>query len=367
MEGCIVARIARVVTCVLVAALGSTSAAVAQEKRPWIADRDAWQKKDAEERAGIRAEIERAELDAVRASAKKPWRVKDSKEFLVLANCDRKYEKLATKVVDQFAAWCHEQFSDVTDEHVRRRVLTITPSESSDGITSTGYTSVDRGLRLDVDRPLIATRDKDYGNSAEQLNRVYRDVLDTYLMDKDAMLYRYMPAWLSYGLGEVTGSAYVKSKKLHFRAGDYERDELRLILRSDDVLSFRDILSLDQKTYATLNKGELSGRYQCVKAARFLIFGPGRKHKVTKTFLLDYMQAVIAAADALRKDWDPKALDQKIDGTDEEREALRKARTKLFHERRDAVTKLAFEKVCSGWTDKDWASVEKAFKKYEAK
>ncbi|MCA8943563.1 MAG: hypothetical protein KDB80_13450, partial [Planctomycetes bacterium] len=258
-------------------------------------------------------------------------------------------------------------FDAASDEYVRRRVLRIVAGEEADGNRSPGANSR-RGLTLDTERELATRRDEDHGNSGLQFADLFRDVLDVYLMDKDTLLYRYMPPWFARGMSDIAGTIYLKSGKIQFRPSDTERDDLRMLVRNERAAKLRDLLLANGDALTAIESGTDGERHQFTKLARFFLFGPGTRLEPTKDFVPRYMQAVIAAAEAMQGEWDPKALDE-IQGI-EDAELARKAgeaRDKEFRKRQAAVAEVAFSAVCGGWTEKQWEQVERAFLKYETR
>lgn len=332
--------------------------------RPWVANRAEWRAKTMSDRHAERRQIQETEFAATERAVTKPWRAKRSKHFLIVSNADRKFTQRAIKAADEFFEWCHEHFDAASDEYVRHRVLRIIDGEPED--SSSVGASTRRGLTLDVDRPLATHRDEDHGNTGLQFAELFRDVLDVYVMDKDILLYRYAPPWFAQGVSNVAGTVYLKSGKIQFRPSDAERDDVRLLIRNGEAATLRELLSATGDEARAIEFGDGGRRHQMTKAVRFFLFGPGRKHKLTKSFWADYMRAVIAAAEAKSTDWDPKALDAIGEGLDEDaaKEAAA-ARDKEFRARQAAVTLAAFETVCGGWSDKDWRTIERVFEKYE--
>lgn len=340
----------------------------------WIADRDAWRALPITERHAQRQSWARSEFSWVEAAAKRPWRTMSSRHFIVLTNSTPKFSKAATAAANDFFDWCVDHFDGVTDELVRRRLLRVVEDEDPDAYVSMTGKGSFRGLELDHDRVLETRRDKQHGNSGEQFAAMFRSALDIYLMEKDPLLFRYMPAWLATGLGDVAGTAYVKAKKLLFRAGASERDSLRAAAREDRDLGLRQVLALDEEAFTAALADREGRRYSMTKAARFFLLGPGAKQRRTKGFLIDYMRAVVTAVEELRGDWDEEQLAEPDDlAEDADEDALEayakqsKARRKEFTRRRDEVTARAFEIVCAEWSEKDWRAVEKQFAKYEVK
>lgn len=346
----------------------TTAGGTAQDgKPPWVEDRAAWRQKTMTERHAIRRELEQSAFERVERAAEKPWSTKRAKHFLALSNADRKFTARAIKAADEFFEWCHEQFDAASDEYVRRRVLRIVATEGEDGNRSPLVTSR-RGLVLDTERELSTRRDEDHGNSGLQFADLFRDVLDVYWMDKDPLLYRYAPPWFALGFGDVAGTIYLKSGRIQFRPSDDERDDLRMLVRNGRAATMRELLRASGDHLLAIESGADGERHQFTKLARFLLFGPGRKHALTRDFLARYARAVVLAAEARQADWDPKALDE-VEGIEdaEAATAARKARDEEFRSRQAAVAEAAFEMVCGEWTDAQWEQIERVFLEFEVR
>ena len=212
-------------------------------------------------------------------------------------------------------------------------------------------------------------------------------LFDGWLADKNPRLAYSLPPWLSRGIREWIGSAYVKGGKLTFRADGDLLVALKLAVKKKQLISSREML---QMTYGDLEErdksfqgGEGGGGgppgmplmgfgmrtsawQQTAGFVRFMLEGPGKSAARTKDLLPTY----VAALDAFVKESDEKPAaggGPAAPKTEEEEAARFKSRESYWKEHQKDLLKGVFERVFKDWTDADWASLEKSYRAYAAK
>ena len=273
----------------------------------WIVDRAAWKARTVHDRQDVREQIERARHEAALAALPDGWSVEKSDRFLVLYHCDKRYAKRMAAALELYFGWLDARFGEVSDEYVRRPIVRICAdyeeqrrvirrtklaarARDRDEDDSAGAnTDEDSGTRLSgPSYPSITFPDKsdivtyyEGGSQPREFRTVFSAVLDRYLVDKDPLLQRYVPAWLRKGLYGMTEGVQVKGRKLEWRPSDWEREAIAADLRTDAMVPIDAVLRLNDLQYAELKENDPSVDYTMTSLVRFLL-EDARRNKLAK-------------------------------------------------------------------------------------
>lgn len=328
----------------------------------WTKFRDEWRELPVTERHQRRKTIETNRMEEVKARSTAGWDISRSEHFLVVSSTDSKYAKQVTQAAEAFRSWCNDQFGDLSDEYVRHGVLRICKNFDEYGAYSFKGSRETSAFSWDDDREVVTYQDTYHGTSGRDMGIVFSQILGSYINDKDPLLYRYLPAWLDWGLRRYVANAHAKGRKIEFKASDWEREEIRESVRADKIYDLKTLMTLDDDRYWKMYKQDTNLDSQLAQLVRYLM-GPGNRQKLTKNFLTRYMEAVIEVGEELRK------AEKKGSGataeaeTEQEEEAQAKARQKRWKEERGVIFEKLNSKMCD-WNDKQWSSLQKSYERF---
>ena len=250
------------------------------------------------------------------------------------------------------------RLGNVTEEFVGRGIVRICKSRSE---YTTYRTGSGDAFSAD-DREVVDYENKGAGTGGGGQGHLFYGLYNQFMIDKDSLLYRHVPAWVDYSLMYYFRSAKLKGKTLQFKETMYETGSYRELRRKKIApLTAKEITSV---TLEALSKGERARKFYYAQIVRFLRFleGAGKKHKLLKgsDFILNYMkETIVQAEDYL----DKHPLESREDAeTEAEEEAQAGSNQKYFAKRRADICKNINKRVCN-WTEKEWADLEKAFVK----
>lgn len=343
---------------------GSKDAAT-EDSTLWTKFRDEWKKAPAEERLRIRKDIEERRFDRLRKSTPDSWKVFDTENFLVITHADDKITKKYVESLESFRDWCDEHFGGLSDDYVRKGVLRICNDRAEYEAYRYKVSGDSWTALLDEDREVVTYQDSYSGSSGEGIAELFDDVLEMYLADVDPLLLQYTPSWLRTGLTNYVTAAWMKGRKIDFRVDDWEREDMKQAERDDKLLSLRELTSLDEETYWKELRVERSIRSQLTTAFRF-IMGPGRGQKALRTFLHDYMAAVIEIAAKHREEWEalPTTYEKAAETEEEEEARAKKQRTdEGWGKRRKALLEELNQRML-GFDGKTWDRLQRAYERF---
>ncbi len=343
----------------------SESGGTADLENPmWTRDRSKWVKKKSSDRIKIRKEIEEKRRDLYISTAPEGWYTMTSKsgDYVALSHADKRYTKHVLAAADAMRAWMDKRFGKVTDEYVMTGILRI--CDGYDEFNSYRDTSAAAGARAfsSDDREIVDYKDKGSGTSGGGLGLVAGGLYDNYLYDKDTYLYGYLPTWLDFSLRSYFGDAVLKGKKLVFKPSTAENVRIKEAEREDQLVTLQVIMGTPYQDWPKDRDEYYRYMAQCLRAARFLIDGPGKKDKLLKDFVPKYMVATIDAAE----EWNKTRRGSRQAQTVEEEEAQKRQRAEYWKKRRKFILEKVNEE-CLNFTQKEWDKLNKLFHKYVTK
>ena len=166
--------------------------------------------------------------------------------------------------------------------------------------------------------------------------------------------------WLSFGLNEYVADLFLKGRKLEAKPDDWDKGELRDLVRDGVASSPRDLMNMSGEEFMDgsdmWNTMEEAGAF-----VRFLLSDKAQKKKQTKDILTDYMKNLQQVVAAIEEEDDAKDEEVEKPETEEEEEELYKKRREGWKEKESQILKDTFDRTFAGWSDRDWKALEKAY------
>lgn len=312
-----------------------------------------------EERAKHRQGMERESHERATKTAPPGWVVKKMGRFLVINHSDERFAKDIVERAEAVWDWLDGAFPFIgVKEYVRAPIIRICKDDAE---YNAFFKSSDGWSFNDIE---ITAYNDNGGSTSWQLENVNRQVLDVWFTDKDRDLYWALPGWLTTGLSKVVASIRLKNGKVDFASDSYTRDETREMMREGRSSPVKEILTMSGRSF--WEKWE--NYYQASSLVMFFVDGTASRSKRTKELLPEYMRALKAVAEDIRKE----KLAKKEAGKDaaSKKPQTEEEEAKWFREQRDALKDAdqrllqeTFQRTFVGWTDRDWADFQDAFQK----
>lgn len=341
------------------------TAAANEDSTLWTQFRDEWKKASIAERTRIRKSMEEQRFRRLREATPASWKVLESRNFLVITHVDDKTTKKYMDAMEAFRLWCDEHFGGLSDDYVRRGVLRICADADEYSAYQFKGSGDSWSSLWDEDREVVTYKDSYTGTSGDGVSHLFSTVLQMYLADVDAYLPIYTPVWLRNGLVSYVTSAWIKGKQIDFRSDSWDKEKLREAERADRLMSFTKLTGLDDAGYYELANSENSTHAQVATLTRFLL-GPGAKQKELRTFLHDYMAAVIEVVDEHHEEWNVFSGETvKVAETEEEEEEQAKSKntSKKYDEQRKKLLEAVNRKVLT-FDTKTLDKIERAWQRF---
>ncbi len=312
-----------------------------------------------EERTKRRQGMERDSHERATKTAPDGWVVKKMGRFLVINHSDERFAKDIVERAEAVWDWLDGAFPFIgPKEYVRAPIIRICKDDKE---YNAFFKSSDYFSYNDIE---ITAYNDNGGSTSWQLENVNRQVLDVWFLDKDRDLYWAFPGWLTTGLDKVVASIRVKAGKVDFVTDSSTRDETREMMREGRSSPVKEILTMSGRSF--WEKWE--NYYQASSLVMFFVDGTASRSKRTKDLLPEYMRALKAVAEDIRKE----KLAKKEAGKDA---ASKKPQTEeeeagWFREQRDALKDSdqrlpteTFQRTFVGWTIATGPEFQDAFQK----
>ena len=291
----------------------------------------------------------------------KGWGSFEYKGVFVLHHTDKKYAMKIAKRVVAVKGWLDKNLDYLGDEFVRPMIVRV--CKSRDEVNSYADTSADAWFNAESE--IVTYEDKSAGSRSWAFELVVRGALRAWLADKNYDLYMATPAWFDYGLQQYLGTATVKGSRLAFKPDEWEMTRLREQKQADELQRIDDMAQMPWREY------KFTYQAQSAQLLRFLFDGPGRGLKGAKTFLKDYLTAIIEMLDEREKA--RKAKEKEEEGAEaepdkpkteeEEAEEFQKRREEWRKKEKEMLEE-AFQRAFSAWKKSTWETMEKSFQKF---
>lgn len=314
-----------------------------------------------EARAERRQQAEERSWRRMTMSMPEGWDATEIDGVKVLHHGDPKYAKEVVERIHAVRDWLDETFPEVgRDEYVRMPVVRI----CKDGDEERAFRRSSHGSGVRGNE-LVTHKDTYGGAIGGEASYVNDRTLQIWFFDRDYKLWLARPGWLGNGLRMTLGSAKVRGRKLRFDPGSFER-YLEQKSRDSREYSIEELMRMTREEFEQHWQDRDYGPFVQVAAlTRFLIDGDGSKSKYgdpLPTYLVN-LRAVISEVEA-EEDAARKAKGEVDEPkTEEEEDALLEAREKALAAKQERILAEAFRRTFGGWSESQWSSFEKAYKK----
>ncbi len=305
------------------------------------------------ERMARRKELEVEEYERAKSKLPEDWVAEEVGGYLMLNHTDKKFAKKVAAQADVMMAWLDKTFDYVGGgEYVRRPFFRICKDWEEEARFRQG-----RWFGMSTE---ITTNKGTSGATSSEWGYINQRCFEIWFGDRDRDLYWAMPAWLKAGLGQVVSSARVKGRKLELRPSEWEMIDLREAIREGSNIAPSELMRMDSEELYGVD----SRREEAAALVRFLLSKEAAKTKSTKYLMTEYLLALQDVVAELEKE-EEAAEDEEDAGpqTEEEEEEAFKARQQGWKEREAQVLQRTWERVFTGWSEKDWESFYKAYYK----
>ena len=329
----------------------------------WTHHRETWLDTPIGDRIEQRKKIEANRFEDLRARTPDSWTIEDSEHFVLVYSCDQRFAHRVGKAADALYEWCEDRFGKLSPDYVRRGVVRICkdPQEFSAYQYSASTTSLFESLE---DREAVTFRDDYNGTSGRVGGTMYRDIMLSYLRDKDPYASANMPLAIGAGLLVYVSNALQKGSRLEFEPPTWQMNMLREAGREGRIYSLRQLLTMKSEDLVKLADEDRSVGVQLGQVIAFLE-GPGRRNRLTKNYLTRCAQAAIDVGEKYAEERErvfSSAGTEKAKTEQEEEELrdLRKAERDAFRSRVQAEL---VSRTCD-FSDREWDALERAYQKF---
>jgi hypothetical protein len=313
-----------------------------------------------EERKKRRLERQMTTFRKAKESLPAGWESFEYKEFLVLSHVDRKYAMGIVKQAEAVRNWLDATFPYLGDEYVRPPIIRICANVDEER----SYFDGSGDSWMSPGREIVTHKDTGSGALSYEFEYVKRRIVAGWFADKDRAFSLYMPDWLDGGLRQYLGTSRLKGSNLEFKPDDWERERIREANKKGEMMAIRQMLLASPEEF------RFSHESQAASLLRFLLEGPGRGLKESKTFLERYLKAVRDVADEWERKAEEelnKAASEAKEGpkTEEEEDEEFKNRGRFaqdWAEQRKKFLEEVFNRAFGGVKDADWAKMEGSYK-----
>lgn len=291
------------------------------------------------------------------------WKSFEQPPYTIVYHVKKKYATRVAKQADKVWQWMLENFGYFGEDFPIGGIVRICKDESE---ASAYIHKSTRSGRNEAPREIVVYEDKDWGWDHRCSGQLNTGIAKSFLADKSEYLWRALPPWLGDGLHSYVSSLRIKRGNLVSRPADPEMELIRDSLRKQAYEPIERILRSTAADYEAV--GVNSRRIQAVMLVHFLL-GKGQKDPKFRNLIPDYLASLHERLRTLQGEF------KKI----EEEAALREANKrkydkkkkdedspwmKAWKKRRDPIYDECIEKTFDAeWTAKDWARLEKNWKK----
>ncbi len=308
-----------------------------------------------EERMRRKKEFEDRAWEKVKEGATDGWEPMEIKGLRVITRHDKKHASSVVEHVLAVSSWLEKNFPGVgPEEYVRQPIIRICKNWEEES-------SFRRSSSFDFTQSEIVTHKDTSGATGYEWGWIHRVVMNNWFRERDRTLSSAMPTWLDIGMERVLTAATVKGKKLKFGANWWERG----FRDGQEPWDLEKVMTTPRRS---MDLRETEGRanrawVQCTALVRFVVDGPGSKGKF-KGFMGSYMENVSDVIHEIEKKEQAKGRKSRPKATTEEEEdALLKARKKLFEKREAEILKEAYRRTTEAMKPSTLEALKKAYAK----
>ncbi len=322
----------------------------------WIAVFD-MDKGTPEERRRTRQESEAQHRGKALAKLPDDWTAKQMGRVFVISHVEKKYSDRIAAQSNAILDWLDKTFAFIgPDEYVRYPIIRICRDDEEERSYRRGGTSGGGWYFGGLE---IATNPgKNSSFNFENAN-VNRSLLRSWFQDRDRDLFWAFPEWLDYGLTGYVADLGLKRKKLIAKPSDWDKDELRELVREGKATKPQTLMSMTGSEFrggtSMWNRMEEAGAL-----VRFLLSDKALKKKRTKTVLTDYIRNLQQVIEKKKEDKTVVTKVEKPKTEEEEAEQFKKRREGWKGKEREIIDE-TFRLTFAGWSGRDWAAFNKAY------
>ena len=340
-----------------------------------------------EERARRRQEkVElqfRREIDAL----PKGWDHFRSDHYLVLSNASKKYANELVRHAEAVRGYLDETFGNLGIDVVPPAIIRVFATRPEYAAYAQGTTQ--RYLGTGSRQVLVV--------EGESLQNVNWDVTWQWLDFKNGDLYGNMPDWIRTGLTHHMSYARTAGKSVKFAFDEWDQATLQTLLKNNEAVPLKDLISgahekkfegqdtvvFDEKAFRQMtqagsvvtylltagNKGKTKGALAAYLAGLVIALEGAQAEERAA---LEKTAAEAKEAKERRDSEDAAKSDEAREEEDEEEEEKRSAEDEKFWKamqeamakKRDILRDKAFAAGFGHFTDKDWKSVDAAWRRF---
>jgi len=305
------------------------------------------------ERTKRRKQLENSAHEKAGKGLPADWKVKEMGGFLILNHSDDKQAKRVVQQSKALFSWLEKTFPYVgKGEYVRSPIIRICKDLDEEMAFRTGTTWGGPGIEVTTHKSAAGA------NSFENLWLNQR-LSAIWFQDRDSDLFLALPGWLSFGFRQVVGAAIPKGSKLDFRPSTPEMNRIRESIRAGNPATPQDILHYGREDVNGRDQQKLA---ESAALTRFLMTGAGSRNRKTKGVLEAYLKNLKEVVEKIRAEREKEnGKKEEKPKTEAEEEEYFKNRRNAWKEKEKRVIEETFEKTFGDWTEKDWASLRKAY------
>ena len=292
------------------------------------------------------------------------WTVKRSKNYVAVSHCDAKYTQSILDLAEAVREWADENLGFYGTGIAGSEMIRICKDYDEErAITDLSSRSGSWSSEITISKASM------WGTG-----EVAYSIFDRWLDDKNPRLAYSKPPWLSNGLNEWIRTAYLKGNKLVFKTDGDLYLTLKQAAKANTLIPPQEMMQMtfDEMFKRSEGGGIIIGGSgqahspwaQASGFVRFLLDGPGKSNARTKELLKNYVTELDAFLKADEEKKKASGSAPKEAKTEEEEDEQFKKQESYWKDHQKDLLKGVFERVFKGWTDDDWAAVEKAYKAY---
>jgi hypothetical protein len=323
----------------------------------------------------------RREIDAL----PKGWYHFSTDHYLVLSNGSKKYTNDVVRHAEAIRGYLDETFGNLGVDYVPPAILRVFATYPE----YEAYSSGTQRFYGSGASPVLMVE----GNNPENVNG---QLTWQWLNQKNSELYHSMPDWISTGLGQHMSFARSNGKSVKFAFDEWDQEKLKTLLEKNEEVPLKDLISGAQEK-KDQGMGEAFDQERVMKMFRqrtqagsvvTYLLTTGDKGK-TKGALARYFAGLVVALEGaqaeLKADIEKIAEEAKTaaekrgaedaskDDEEEEEEEEERSEEEIkrvqamrdaLAKRSDALCAKAFEAGFGHLTDKDWKSLDAAWRRF---
>jgi len=294
------------------------------------------------------------------------WYVMKSDNFVCLANCSRNFARDVVRHAEAIRHYLDDTFGEVGSDYVPKGILRVFE-------TSAEYSAYAQGTSWSWVPEVTTTEErKTDGRKTWAMEPVSAGVTSQWLSFKNEMLADNLPWWFRFGLRQHMRFARVRGRRVRIKPDDWDREQIKRIIKSGKALPVRDLFEKGNKAQAYT--------MQCGSVISFMLTR-GNRGKL-KDIIPRYMQNMIDAIEEAEKEYDRKRAEAKkaeaerraasgggggeseVETGEEEDDAYVDAWKKALKERAEAIRKNSFEATFGELSDRDWERLDRAWRRH---